>query len=295
MECKLAKNHEIKRTVVGQVLDYAASLWETDLRSLSKAFKDRAGVDPFEAIRRQFGEDAESFDEDLCRSEVDRRLREGDFRLLVAVDQIDPELRRIIQYVNSRGGPGQGLRLVAVEFPRYKVELPGFEQGSVQVLVPEAYGDELAGPKPPTSRTTRSWTVEDYLAALTPDSPLRPIVQRLLDWGADRRLTIRMGHGQTPAPMWRLDALDVALFSVDIGGRLWLSLGNLRNRLGADGAGVVGVLMEDLNAIPGIKVAPGSSGPSVPLLPLARDDAFAAFTAAYDRVIDGVLAAELRE
>jgi hypothetical protein len=57
---------------------------------------------PFEAIRQQFGDDADSFDEEACRSEVARRLREGDFRLLVAVDRIDPELRRIIQYVNSR-------------------------------------------------------------------------------------------------------------------------------------------------------------------------------------------------
>ncbi|MEZ4597530.1 MAG: hypothetical protein R3C32_12350 [Chloroflexota bacterium] len=66
--------------------------------------------------------------------------------------------------------------------------------------------------------------------------------------------------------------------------RLWLSLGNLRNRLGPDGAGVVGVLVRDLNdTIPGIKVALGASGPSVPLLPLARDEAFAAFTTAYGR------------
>ena len=297
MECKLAKNHQIKREVVGQVLDYAASLWETDLRSLSEAFKARSGTDPFEAIRNAFGGDDESFDEGTCRSEVDRRLREGDFRLLVAVDRIDPELRRIIQYVNSRGGSGQGLRLVAVESPRYKVELPGYQQGSVQVLVPEAYGDELAPPKASTSRTTRDWTIEDYFAALAADSPFGQIVQRLLDWADDRRLTIRMGHGQTPAPMWRLDAqgVDYPLFSADIGGRLWLTLGNLRGRLGDSDEGVVPVLIEALNAIPGIRVAPGSSGPAVPLLPLARDEPFAAFTAAYDSVIEVVRAAESRE
>lgn len=77
--------------------------------------------------------------------------------------------------------------------------------------------------------------------------------------------------------------------------RLRLSLGNLRNRLGPDGAGVVGVLVRDLNAIPGIKVELGASGPSVPLLPLAGDEAFAAFTTAYGRLIDGVRVAELRE
>ena len=293
MECKLGKNHQIKREVVGQVLDYAASLWETDPLALSDAFQARSGSDPFEAIRRQFGGDAESFDEAACRAEVARRLREGDFRLLVAVDRIDPELRRIIQYVNSRGGSGPGLRLVAVEFPRYQ---RGTVQGTVQVLVPEAYGDELAQSKTSTSRGGKQWVIEDYFAALAPDSPLRPIVQRLLDWAADRRLTVRMGHGQTPSPMWRLDALgvDQSLFSVDIGGHLWLSLGNLRGRLGTTHEGVVWTLIEQLNTISGIKVAHDAAAPAVPRLSLGPNEAIAAFTAAWDQVIDAVRAAESR-
>lgn len=290
MECKLAKNHQIKREVVGQVLDYAASLWETDVLTLSEAFRARAGSDPFDAIRQQFGVDADSFDEEACRSEVARRLREGDFRLLVAVDRIDPELRRIIQYVNSRGGSGPGLRLVAVEFPRY-------QQGMIQVLVPEAYGDELAHPKPPTSRGGRRWALEDYFAALAPDSPLAPIVRRLLDWAAERRLTIRMGHGQTPSPSWRLEALgaDYTLFAVGVDGRLWLGLGPLRGRPVTSEEPVMRTLIEGLNTISGIKVAYDASGPAVPLLPLAQEEAMAAFTAAWDRVIDAVRAAESRD
>jgi hypothetical protein len=288
MECKLAKNHQIKREVVGQVLDYAASLWETDPLSLSEAFRARAGSDPFMAIRQQFGEDSESFDEEACRSEVARRLQEGDFRLLVAVDRIDPELRRIIQYVNSRGGSRPGLRLVAVEFPRY-------QHGTVQVLVPESYGDEIAHPPPPPPG--QRWDLEDYFAALAPDSPLEPIVRRLLDWAAGRQVTVRMGQGQTPSPMWRLDALGVnlSLFSADIGGRLWLSLSNLRKLLGTTDQAVVRTLIERLNTIAGIKIAHDASGPAVPLLSLAQPEAFAAFTAAWDRVIDAVGAAEPRE
>jgi hypothetical protein len=290
MECKLAKNHQIKREVVGQVLDYAASLWETDLLLLAEAFRARAGNDPFDAIRQQFGEDADSFDEGACRSEVARRLREGDFRLLVAVDRIDPELRRIIQYVNSRGGPGPGLRLVAVEFPRY-------QHGTVQVLVPESYGDEIAQHTMPPSREGRRWVVEDYFVALAPDSPLAPIVRRLLGWASGQRLTVRMGHGQTPAPSWRLDAMgaDYPLFAVDIGGRLWLSLGTLRGRPVTSDEPVMRTLIEELNTISGIKVAHDALGPAVPLLPLAREEAFAAFTAAWDRVIDVVRGAESRE
>ena len=142
MECKLARNRQIKREVVGQVLDYAASLWQMDVASVAAAFRTSAGHDPFDALREKFEADGPAFDEEQCRVEVGRRLLDGDFRLLVAVDEIDADLRRIIQYVNRRGGLGRGLKLVALEFPR-------FEIGSVQVLVPESYGDELAV-APPT-------------------------------------------------------------------------------------------------------------------------------------------------
>lgn len=176
MECKLARNRQIKREVVGQVLDYAASLWETEVHSFAEAFAVKAGTDPFESLRQRFGEDAENFEEERCRSEVARRLREGDFRLLVAVDRIDPQLRRIIQYVNTRGGSGRGLRLVAVEFPRY-------QQGTVQVLVPEAYGDELASAPAGASKTR--WDHVQALAELDRASPLLGELGRDLTAWAD--------------------------------------------------------------------------------------------------------------
>lgn len=147
MECKLARNQQIKREVVGQVLDYAASLWQTDLSSLAADFKRVSGSDPFEALRERFGGDGAPFDEAQCRAEVARRLRDGDFRLLIAVDEIDAELRRIIQYVNHRAETGHGVKLVALAFPRYEV-------GSTQLLIPETYGDEAVEAPPPRGEMT---------------------------------------------------------------------------------------------------------------------------------------------
>jgi hypothetical protein len=214
MECKLARNHQIKREVVGQVLDYAASLWETDILSLSENFRARADADPFEALRQQFGEDPESFEEERCRSEVARRLREGDFRLLVAVDRIDPELRRIIQYVNSRGGTGQGLRLVAVEFPRY-------QQGTIQVLVPEAYGDELARPAPPPKAR---WDHVQALEALERDPLLGELGRDLTAW-ADQTPGVSYMTASRVAeiiPAIMVDGVQTPLLTLSIEGRVYL-------------------------------------------------------------------------
>lgn len=138
MECKLARNRQIKREVVGQVLDYASALSEMDSPSFVAAFTRAVGTDPFQALRAIASDDAAVFDEESCRLEVARRLEHGEFRLLIAVDEIDADLRRIIQYVNRLAGRGRGLKLVALEFQRYR-------SGSIEVLVPETYGDE-----PPT-------------------------------------------------------------------------------------------------------------------------------------------------
>lgn len=135
MECKLARNQQIRREVVGQVLDYASAIAEMDFTSFVGAFKTAAGRDPFETLRALDAGDEPAFDEEACRAEIARRLADGDLRLLIAVDEIDADLRRIIQYVNRLAGRGRGLKLVAVEFKR-------FRSGSTEVLAPETYGDE---------------------------------------------------------------------------------------------------------------------------------------------------------
>jgi hypothetical protein len=216
MECKLARNHQIKREVVGQVLDYAASMWETDIVALSESFRARAGADPFEKLRQQFGEDPGSFEEERCRSEVTRRLREGDFRLLVAVDRIDPELRRIIQYVNSRGGPGLGLRLVALEFPR-------FQQGVVQVMVPETFGDELA-PRPAVVPKGR-WDHFQALAAFEQDPLLGELGRDLTAW-ADRTPGVTyLPATRVPEiiPAIEVDGIPTPIVTLSVEGRVYLA------------------------------------------------------------------------
>jgi hypothetical protein len=123
----------VKRRVVGQVLDYAAALWGTPLAAVESAFTSLEGSSPFEQLRSVA---PEGWDEALCRDRASGNLERGAFRLLVAVDEVNDGLRRIIEYVNVQPG---ALRLVALEFPFYT-------DGQTQVLVPETYGDEMSPP-----------------------------------------------------------------------------------------------------------------------------------------------------
>lgn len=185
MECKLGRNHKIKREVVGQVLDYAAALWQTDLPKFVSAFAQKAGADPFEALRGLHAAKGESWDEEGCRAEVARRLRDGDFRLVIAVDEIDSELRRIIEFVNTRGSSTSHLHLVALAFPR-------FAAGTTHVVVPETFGDQIGPIAPATER--RVWTEDDvfeYFAARS-DEVLK-IATEFREWADSRGYPIEFG------------------------------------------------------------------------------------------------------
>jgi hypothetical protein len=95
--------------------------------------------------------------------EVARRLRDGDFRLIIAVDRVNDDLRRMVNFINTKAAASAGLRLVAVEFPRY-------QRDATQVIVPQTYGDEQRKPdRPPTGLEEAHrefWTqLAEYLSA----------------------------------------------------------------------------------------------------------------------------------
>ena len=99
VECKLEANREVRREVVGQILEYAGQL-----RGMSyEEFEDL----PFESATppltpnselslvemvRQCLKDNGSWSESDFRDGIQRRLESGDFRLVIAVNHINEEL-----------------------------------------------------------------------------------------------------------------------------------------------------------------------------------------------------------
>lgn len=109
VECKLRTNAEARRTVVGQVLDYASRLWQMDVDEFELRWRRAdGGRDPFE----QLGEDPTRL-----RETVAANLSAARFNLVLAVDVINDDLRRIVEYLNTITKPTTGVMLV--EFTRY--------------------------------------------------------------------------------------------------------------------------------------------------------------------------------
>ena len=130
VECKLATNREVRRRVIGQVLEYAAFLWEMSYDDFDGLFVAREQKSLEELISSEGGEgwDFESF-----RARVTENLANGSFSLLIAVDEINEELRQIITYLSNRLS---GSRIQAIELQMYG-------DNEIEILAPQAFGEAV--------------------------------------------------------------------------------------------------------------------------------------------------------
>lgn len=109
IETKLGKNPEVKRTVVGQILGYAAYLWNKSYADLETIFKKFIAQEKikFEGNLVEYIQSKIpnlELSETEFRQGIEKRLRLGSFSLLIVVDQINEELKDIANYLNDRTG-----------------------------------------------------------------------------------------------------------------------------------------------------------------------------------------------
>ncbi|MBI3336290.1 hypothetical protein HYZ98_01845 [Candidatus Peregrinibacteria bacterium] len=101
VETKLAANEEIKRKVIGQILEYAAYLWQKSYEDFDQIFYRKLGghlVDLMEQAEKENDE----WSREGFRNAVEANLKNGTFALFIVVDTINEELRRIIDFLNSK-------------------------------------------------------------------------------------------------------------------------------------------------------------------------------------------------
>jgi hypothetical protein len=149
VECKLASNPQIRREVVGQMFDYASRLWKMDIDEFATQWQARTSR-PL---------DLDDAPEGLSlRDSLASNLKEGRFRIVLAVDRINPPLKRMIEYLNAMAGPATSV--IAVEYSRLK-------QGAIEILMPQVYGQELAEAKAVTdNRDQTAWNEDSFCSWL---------------------------------------------------------------------------------------------------------------------------------
>jgi len=132
VEVKRGENDDIRRKVVGQILDYAANVvshWPPG--SIRARFEDRIrqkNQDPAQELESRLGISPDV--SDRFWDDVDANLRNKNIRMMIVADLIPRELRRIVEFLNEQMSPATFLAL----------ELKHFERNDIKTLVPVVFG-----------------------------------------------------------------------------------------------------------------------------------------------------------
>lgn len=127
VETKLVKNPEIRRTVIGQLIEYASfvSQWTSD--HIYKIATDYLKQTLSEKMASLDGSD---FSEDDFRHCTEDNLKNGKIRLIIAVDELNEPLRATVTFLNSHSN-----------FDFLLLQVSSFEESKTKkVLIPSLFG-----------------------------------------------------------------------------------------------------------------------------------------------------------
>ena len=172
-DVKRGSNPEIRRSIVGQMLEYAAHASETWTASeLRSAFENQTrdrGLDPDDELAtllQGFDDpDVEGFWQDVETNLAAKRLR-----LLFVADAIPDPLAQVVTFLNAQM---PGIEVLAVEIKR-------FHGGSVQTLVPRVIGRTAAAAARGQAGAGPKLTHQSFLEGFASEA-VRGVAQRLLD------------------------------------------------------------------------------------------------------------------
>ena len=165
VEVKRGSNTQLRREVVGQILEYAAHARHTwDATDLRQEFQKRPN---WEQELRDLLQDGDEPDADAFWEDVGTNLRASNLRLLIVADAIPDELARVVEFLNEQM---KDVDVLAVEVKRYA-------NRDSETFVPRVIG-ALAAPQ--SKSKVKAWSRATFPTAF-PDPAHRAAAQRLLD------------------------------------------------------------------------------------------------------------------
>ncbi|MDE2802651.1 MAG: hypothetical protein OXK21_07205 [Chloroflexota bacterium] len=203
VDVKRGSNTEIRRTIVGQLLEYAAHAAENwTAEELRRTFEE-SQARPDEALSRLLKSDGEP-DADQFWQSVATNLAARRLRLLFVADEIPDPLERVAKFLNEQ--------MPSIEV--LAVEIKQFRGPRGQTLVPRVMGRIADIRKPGTRRPPH--TRNSFLDAF-PDAADREVAERLLDGAVKAGATLTWGSSsvsiRAKCPLWGTFPITVALLT----------------------------------------------------------------------------------
>jgi hypothetical protein len=249
VETKLVENREARRSVIGQILEYAANAAE-DLgngavrRNAESYWTKQRGKNLDDQVQSVLGWD----DVDAFWAEVEKNLQEGKIRLIIAADRLRSEARRIIEYLNQET---RNVRIYGLEIRPYAQE-----RGRA-VIVPRLIGQtQSTADAKETAPQRVKWTLdrlhEAYATLVRSNSVLGARLRQVLDWAVEQGLFMEtITHPARPAFLLR-GALGEYVASFYADGAIYCRCGQegARHFLGgADGRNQVVAALKQLGLL----------------------------------------------
>ena len=191
VEVKRSANSQIRREIVGQMMDYAAHATQTwnvsDIRHAFERRVEAAGQDP-DIVLAELLQSEEEPDADAFWRQVETNLRSARLCLLFVADGIPDELTRVVEFLNEQM---PRIDVLAVEIKQF--------QGAIgSMLVPRVIGRTAEAVAASVRRSGSGQTIrhnEQSLIQSFPDPQVQQAAARLFEvarkHGAVRRATNR--------------------------------------------------------------------------------------------------------
>jgi hypothetical protein len=189
VEVKRSSDTRIRREAVGQLLEYAANIdiyWPSNkIRSL--AVEQHGGADELDrAIIDLLCLDPETDVSNAVENywlQVEDNFRNGKLRLLFVADELPREVRRIIEFLNSKM---TGIEVLGVELRQYV-------GNSLRAMVPRIIGqtEAIRRTKNVLHTPVKHTTQNDMLTSCPAD--VQPFISDLLKEASNRGITVYWG------------------------------------------------------------------------------------------------------
>jgi hypothetical protein len=184
VEVKRSNNTQIRREIVGQILDYAANAivyWS--IEKIRAKFEEKPDFQ--QSLIELLGED-----ETLLESfwnQVELNLQAGKIRLVFVADKIPVELQRIVEFLNQQMNPAE---VLAVEIKQYTGQ-------GLQTLVPRVIGKKAIDT--PKVLSKKQWDELSFLHYLETkySSNSADVAKNIFFWANQQSKQIYWGKGNT--------------------------------------------------------------------------------------------------
>jgi len=222
IECKLAYNPEIKREVIGQILEYSSFVWKMQFSEFEHRFIQREGKSILDMFSEEIT-DLESQQEFI--EKIKNNLEKGIFKLLIVVDKLNDTLKRNIEYINYI--TSENVQIIGLEIVYFKDK-------NSEYFVPNIFGFKSKS----VTSNRKIWN-EEMFANETSNLPIekKNIVQDLLNFIKVNASLYKWGTGiEVGSLTYRIRYIDndVTLFSIYTDGKISFSFGEIGYKMGKD-------------------------------------------------------------